>query len=121
VSRSKRLQERLKEAETTRFNRRHEEAIESIMEAGQRSWLAHAWWAERNLPEKYALRNVNRPESATLHDANAISKEVVLTLPQNEFDEIKAMPDTRIISDTELEHVEHGTRMTVYLLEQHGT
>jgi hypothetical protein len=61
VSRSKRLQERLKEAETTRFNLRHEQAIESIMEAGTRSWMAHAWWAERNLQERYAMRAVPRP------------------------------------------------------------
>ena len=109
----------MKEAETTRFNRRHEEALESIMEAGHRSWLAHAWWAERNLPEKYALRNVNRPEPTSLHDTDAITKEVFLTVPQDEFNEIKAMQDTKAISDTELEHIEHGTRMRVYLLEQH--
>jgi hypothetical protein len=54
----------LKQAETTRFNLRHEQAIESIMEAGTRSWLAHAWWCERNLPNLYALRQVARPDSA---------------------------------------------------------
>jgi hypothetical protein len=61
VSRSQRLQQRLKQAEKTRFNLRHEQAIESIMEAGTRSWMAHAWWAERNLPERYAMRAVPRP------------------------------------------------------------
>jgi hypothetical protein len=60
VSNSSRLQERLKEAETTRFNLRHEQALESIMEAGHRSWLAHAWWCERCLPHLYSLRNVTR-------------------------------------------------------------
>jgi hypothetical protein len=47
VSRNERLQKRLKEAETTRFNLRHEQALESIMAAGERSWMAHAWWLER--------------------------------------------------------------------------
>ena len=62
VSRSSRLQERLKEAETTRFHLRHEEALASVMAAGERSWMAHAWWLERCLPHLYALRNVNRPD-----------------------------------------------------------
>lgn len=117
VSRSKRLQERLKEAETTRFNRRHEEALESIMEAGHRSWLAHAWWAERNLPEKYALKNVNRPEPVTINDANAIIRDVMISVPQNEFDEFKLMENTKVISNVELEHIECGVRQTIYLLE----
>ena len=60
VARSTRLQERLKEAEATRFNLRHEQALESIMAAGERSWMAHAWWLERNLPHLYALRTVSR-------------------------------------------------------------
>ena len=63
VQRSRRLQERLKQAEDIRFNLRHEEALESIMLAGQRSWLAHAWWLERNLPHLYALRAVPRADS----------------------------------------------------------
>ena len=50
VARSTRLQERLRKAEETRFNLRHEQALESIMAAGERSWLAHAWWLERCLP-----------------------------------------------------------------------
>jgi hypothetical protein len=62
VQRSLRLQERLKEAEATRFNLRHEQALESIMAAGERSWMAHAWWLERCVPHLYALRNVNRSD-----------------------------------------------------------
>jgi hypothetical protein len=50
----------LKEAETTRFNLRHELALESVMAARERNWMAHAWWLERNLPHLYALRNVAR-------------------------------------------------------------
>jgi hypothetical protein len=54
VSRSSLLQERVKQAETVRFNLRHEQALESIMAAGERNWMAHAWWLERNLPHLYA-------------------------------------------------------------------
>src|SRR6266446_5595396 len=64
VQRSPRLQERLKEAEATRFNLRHEQALESIMAAGERSWMAHAWWLERCLPNLYALRAVNRDQTS---------------------------------------------------------
>jgi hypothetical protein len=60
VANSLRLAERLKEAETVRFNFRHEQALESVMAAGERSWMAHAWWLERCLPHLYALRSVNR-------------------------------------------------------------
>ena len=48
-----------------RFNLRHEQALESIMAAGERSWMAHAWWLERNLPHLYALRTVNRDSGDT--------------------------------------------------------
>jgi hypothetical protein len=73
VARSPRLQERLKEAETVRFNLRHEQALESIMAAGERSWMAHAWWLERCLPHLYALRNVARPDP---HQENELESEI---------------------------------------------
>lgn len=60
VSRSPRLEKRLKEAEAVRFELRHEQAMATIMLAGEKSWPAHAWWAERNLPELYALKTVIR-------------------------------------------------------------
>jgi hypothetical protein len=62
VFNSARLQERLKEAETLRFNLRHEQALGSIMAAGEKSWMAHAWFLERTLPHLYALRNVSRAD-----------------------------------------------------------
>jgi hypothetical protein len=105
VSRSKRLQERLKEAETTRFNLRHEQAIESIMEAGTRSWMAHAWWAERNLPERYAMRAVSRPDTDTKPQQAEIPAEVLarhraLMLEMAREDELKAaakvLPDSAV-------------------------
>jgi len=35
------------------------------MRAGEKSWLAHAWYLERVPPNLYALKNVNRSEAAT--------------------------------------------------------
>jgi hypothetical protein len=59
------LQERIKEAEAIRFQLRHEQAVASVMAAGEKSWMAHAWYLERVLPNLYALKNVNRSEAAT--------------------------------------------------------
>jgi hypothetical protein len=65
VQRNSKYQRRLKEAEETRFNIRREQAEASVMAAGEKSWMAHAWWLERCLPEKYALRQVNRNLNST--------------------------------------------------------
>jgi hypothetical protein len=46
-SENPRLEQRIKEAEAVRFQRRHEEAVESVMRAGEKSWMAHAWYLER--------------------------------------------------------------------------
>jgi hypothetical protein len=62
VSGNKRLEERLKRSTDARFAKRHEEAISTILAASQHSWAAAAWWCERNLPQLYALRAVQRPE-----------------------------------------------------------
>ena len=35
------------------------------MRAGEKSWMAHAWYLERVLPNLYALKSVNRSEAAT--------------------------------------------------------
>jgi len=64
-SENPRLEKRIKEAEAVRFQRRHEEAVESVMRAGEKSWMAHAWFLERALPHLWALKNVNRSEAAT--------------------------------------------------------
>jgi hypothetical protein len=64
-SENPRLEQRIKEAEAIRFQRRHEEAVESVMRAGEKSWMAHAWYLERVLPNLYALKSVNRSESST--------------------------------------------------------
>src|SRR5882724_2491632 len=64
-SENPRLEQRIKEAEAIRFQRRHEEAVESVMRAGEKSWMAHAWYLERVLPNLYALKSVNRSEAAT--------------------------------------------------------
>jgi hypothetical protein len=64
-SENPRLEQRIKEAEAIRFQRRHEEAVESVMRAGEKSWMAHAWYLERVLPNLYALKSVNRSEDST--------------------------------------------------------
>jgi hypothetical protein len=64
-SENPRLEKRIKEAEAIRFQRRHEEAVASVVAAGEKSWMAHAWFLERALPHLYALKNVNRSEGAT--------------------------------------------------------
>lgn len=64
-SENPRLEQRIKDAEAVRFQRRHEEALESVMRAGQKSWMAHAWFLERTLPFLYSLKNVQRSEGST--------------------------------------------------------
>ena len=59
-SRKPNYQRRIKQAEEIRFNRRHEEALQSIIRAGEKNWMAHAWYLERVLPNLYALKNVIR-------------------------------------------------------------
>jgi hypothetical protein len=48
-SENPRLEQRIKEAEAVRFQRRQEEAVESVMRAGEKSWMAHAWFLERSM------------------------------------------------------------------------
>jgi hypothetical protein len=97
VQRSARLAERLKEAETVRFNLRHEEALQIIMEAAQRSWMAAGWWLERNIPGRYALRPVPR-DSADEQAEEEIPSQVLLRhrallLELAEEDRQKQSPD----------------------------
>src|SRR5258708_2466174 len=61
-SENPRLEQRIKEAEAVRFQRRHEEAVASVMAAGEKSWVAHAWFLERALPNLWSLKNVVRSE-----------------------------------------------------------
>jgi len=63
IQRDPRLQKRVTEAEEVRFKFRQEQALASIMAAGEKSWVAHAWFLERSDPNHWALRNVNRPDS----------------------------------------------------------
>jgi hypothetical protein len=57
-SENPRPEQRIKEAEAIRFQRRHEEAV------GQKSWMAHAWYLERVLPNLYALKKDFRREQS---------------------------------------------------------
>lgn len=77
VAASVRLTERLKKATDTRFELRHEQALESVMAAGERSWMAHAWWLERCLPHLYALRNVSRPDPSDEQTEPELPSEVL--------------------------------------------
>jgi hypothetical protein len=63
-SENPRLEQRIKEAEAVRFQRRHEEAVENVMRAGEKSWMAHAWFLERSAPHLWALKNVTRSEGS---------------------------------------------------------
>jgi hypothetical protein len=60
VSRSPRLEQRLKQAEDVRFALRHDFALEAILQAGKKSWMAYAWYLERVLPDRYSLKTVHR-------------------------------------------------------------
>jgi hypothetical protein len=77
VSQSARLAERLKEAETVRFNLRHEQALASVVAAGERSWMAYAWLLERCWPQLYALRNISRPDPSQEQVEPEIPAEVL--------------------------------------------
>lgn len=35
------------------------------MRAGEKSWMAHAWFLERSAPHLWALKNVTRSEGST--------------------------------------------------------
>jgi hypothetical protein len=65
VSRSPRLEQRLKQAEDVRFALRHDFALEAILQAGKKSWMAYAWYLERVLPERYSLKTVHRDDGDT--------------------------------------------------------
>jgi hypothetical protein len=77
VSQSPRLQERVKEAEATRLDTRREQALASIMAAGERSWMAHAWFLERVWPNEFALRSVSRIDSEQDQQPEEIPAEVL--------------------------------------------
>jgi hypothetical protein len=54
------FERRYRQAEQLRLLRRREEAEETVMAAGEKSWMARAWWLERRYPDEFALRNVVR-------------------------------------------------------------
>jgi hypothetical protein len=55
-SRSERLEERYQKALRTRDQVRAERALESILQWGAKSWMAHAWYLERSAPDRWSLR-----------------------------------------------------------------
>jgi hypothetical protein len=77
VSRNERLQARLKKAEAVRLALRHEQALESIMAAGDKSWMAHAWFLERVWPSLYSLRPIARDSDEGAPAEEEIPSEVL--------------------------------------------
>jgi hypothetical protein len=77
VSSNPRLQKRLKESEAVRLALRHEQALESIMAAGDRSWMAHAWFLERVWPSLYSLRPISRDSDEGQPTEEEIPAEVL--------------------------------------------
>jgi hypothetical protein len=82
---------------------KHEQALESIMVAGERNWMAHAWWLERNLPHLYALRTVNR-DSANMEQQTLCDKISLEQLVANAklAAEIAAHPPSGLVQAPEL-------------------
>jgi hypothetical protein len=111
-SENPRLEGRIKEATTIRFQRRHEEAVESVMRAGEKDWTAHAWWLERNLPQLYSLKTVDRPEAGK--DLKpAFLKVRVITIPDTEFERILGKPTYTLLEDGSLERLEGSLRIVI--------
>lgn len=81
-----RLEERIQQALKVRFDRRHEEALASVLKAGERSWMAHAWYLERVLPHFYALKTVVRNEGGNTEKAGytMLSREQLLAILEAE-------------------------------------
>jgi hypothetical protein len=76
------FQKRYEKAIAVRQDLWHDRAISSIMEAGEKSWMAHAWYCERVWPEKYALKTVERTELPQ----TTIEQHVrVIGLPESEI------------------------------------
>ena len=85
-SENPRLEKSIQKAVQVRFDRRHEEALASIIKAGERSWLAHAWILERTMPHLYALKTVVRNEGGNTERAgySMLSREQLLAILEAE-------------------------------------
>jgi hypothetical protein len=101
LANSEKLQRRMKQAESVRANVRFEHACQSIMQAGEQSWMAHAWWLERSYPQLFALRTVNRDNSEAKQAEPEIPAEILArhrrlileTLAENQAAaELQALP-----------------------------
>jgi hypothetical protein len=109
-SENPRLERRIKEATAVRFQRRHEEAVESVMRAGEKDWTAHAWWLERNLPQLYSLKSVDRSEVE--RDLRSIAPVIrVLILPDADFEQISGNPNYAVLPNGSLERIEGSLRI----------
>jgi hypothetical protein len=105
-------------AKAVRLQGWHEKWLGEMCEHSKHSPAATSWLLERNFPHLYLTKPFTRGESDHGPDRDAAAKDVLLTVPLDEFEQFKLLPDTKVISENELEHVESGVRMTIYLLEQ---
>ncbi len=78
VSRSPRLQQRLKEAENCRDQVFRAEALEAIRSAFPRNWVAAMTFLERRWPAEFALRKVDREDSEEALIGDKIPEDRVL-------------------------------------------
>jgi hypothetical protein len=106
------LEQRIKKAIATRFERRHEEALAIVMRAGERDWTACAWWLERNLPALYSLKTVDRSE-AVKDLKPEFSKIRVITIPDDEFEKILGNSNYTLLADGTAERIEGSLRLVI--------
>ena|ERR1700730_2156363 len=99
-SENPRLQERIKEAEAVRFQRRHEEAVASVMAAGEKNWVAHAWFLERAAPHLWALKNVVRSEAQAEAAIGDKIDENQLRRYSELMDEFKRENQAKVVAQT---------------------
>jgi hypothetical protein len=109
------FQRRYEKAVAVRQDLWHDRAIGSIMEAGEKSWMAHAWFLERVWPERYALKAVERTEvPATMVQEAQIR---ILTLPDEDFDDLQKEPGFTTLPDGGLETMDGTVKIQVYRQE----
>jgi hypothetical protein len=119
-------QQHFEKADQVRHNTRREHCEQLIQAHSERSWGAAAWWLEHACPERYALKDVPNRSTPSAQLTDQPAREVIMTVPPDEFEEFKAMEDTRVINATQLEHTEEDSggaivRMTINLWEPRET
>jgi hypothetical protein len=102
VSHSPRLEQRVKQAEAIRSLKRHDEALAAVVKAGERNWVAHAWYLERVHPELYALRKIER---AAIEQVAGVEEVRIIGMPASEIDKLEGPEFNRLPSGNVERHV----------------